>query len=498
VASEDHSLIDRRSFLKTGTAGLAAAGLFSGTSSAYHDLADDYGSFLDVTEHGADPGGDDSVSGVIEDLADDDTLLKFPSGRYYMDRMVRFTDFEHFGMVGKSDATLVPADFHSFSDGTNKLFRLGNPDSPGNGLHLENFEVDMTADDTGARVFDVAVDDGLFVDDINVNGRHDSGSWGPALFRITDSGGEGVVRDFRAPDGGDSTDQAPANHLWRGPTGILCTWAHEGSIRFQNCKLGGFPDNGLYAAGGSGDVYVEGGRYTNSGTASIRVGGGGDIAVTGATVAVDRQPWDIPQEGIRINSGDWVMVDNVEINMPRPSGEGINVGNGVESACIKNLRMTLGEDPMVGIHVHGDAGPTYMKHVDIEINGSNNAIQIEGEDAGRVGLQDVNIDGDAGGGTMRHAIRCLRNECQFRDVTIDQPGGNKRRGIAILGEHTYVEGCDIAASERGFSVMNGPAWLQENRSVSYDDDRASIKIFDDVDRDDVRLKGNEFPNGIDA
>ena len=486
--------MDRRTFLKSGAAGVAATGLFSGTASAYHELDEEYGSSMYVTDFGADPTGEESVVDVIDDLKDDDTLLKFPEGRYYVDEKIRFTDFDNFGMAGL-DATLVPADFDSFADGSNKLFRLGTPDAPGTDLRVQNFAVDMTANNTGARVLDVAVDDGLLVKNIDVEGRHDSGSWGPGLFRITDPDGSGVVRGFRAPDGAASASQAPADHLWRGPTGILCTWAHEGTMRFEDCVLGGFPDNGLYASGGSGSVIVEGGRFANSGTASVRLGGD-RVALSGATVVVDDQPWDISQEGVRLDHGNWVVVENTEVSLPNPTGEGINVGNDVRGSILKNVEMTMGADASIGVHVNPQAGPTYLADVHVEIDDSNNAIQIEGDDAGEVGLANVRITGEAGGETMRHAIRCLRNDCAFRDVTIDQTGGNKRRGIALLGKRAYVDDCDIAVAERGLSVLNGPAWIEGTRSVSRDGSRASIKIFDDVD--DCRLKGNDFPDGIDA
>jgi len=488
--------VNRRSFLKTSTAALTAAGLFSGAgvSSAYHKLEENYGTVRYVTDYGADRTGEESVSDVVDDLADDDTLLKFPSGRYYMDRKVRFTTFENFGMAGL-DATLVPASYDEFADGTNKLFRLGTPSDPGRGLHIQNFDVDMTAANTGARVFDVAVEDDLTIKDITIEGRHDSGAWGPALVRVTESDGEGVVRRFRAPDGAASTDQSPADFLWRGPTGILCTWANQGTMRFEDCVLGGFPDNGLYASGGGGDIVVEGGRYANSGTASIRAGGD-NVRIAGAEVVIDDQPWDIPQEGIRLDHGGWVVVDDVTVDIPQPTNEGINVGDDVAGAFLKNLEMTIGEDSFTGIHVNSGTGPTYMKNVGIEINGSSNAIQIEGDDAGEAGLANVRITGDAGGETMRHAIRCLRNDCSFRNITIDQRGGNQRRGIVLLGESSYVDGCDINTTGRGLSVKDGPAWIEDTRCDCDDPDSASIRIFDWVD--DVRLKNNEFPDGINA
>jgi len=147
------------------------------------------------------------------------------------------------------------------------------------------------------------VDDGLHVEDVDVVGRHDSGTFGPGRFNVLDVGGEGVVRRFTARDGAQWESETPnAGNVWRGPTGILANMT-AGTLRFEDCELGGFPDNGLYASGGSGQIVVDGGDYRNSNAPNIRVGGAKAV-VRSATVTVDETPavgFD-DQRGIRLQN----------------------------------------------------------------------------------------------------------------------------------------------------------------------------------------------------
>ncbi|MCO8256681.1 hypothetical protein NKF26_22945 [Haladaptatus sp. AB618] len=203
-------------------AGLCAIGArtMSGRASAQIPYADDYDTVVNLVEDGgADPNNGDSITPVLREYADDDTLLYLPSGRYYMDEQFRHTGFDNFGIVGEDDTTIVPANYFDFNDRdwNYRLFRLGISYNPGRDLRVENLNIDQTADDTGIRVIEAAVDDGLLVRDIDIKGKHDSGTWGPGRFVITDSDGTGVVERFHAPDGGAWEKNTPGDRLWRGP-----------------------------------------------------------------------------------------------------------------------------------------------------------------------------------------------------------------------------------------------------------------------------------------
>ncbi|WP_433630432.1 hypothetical protein [Halomicrococcus sp. NG-SE-24] len=88
------------------TSAAVAATLVVGTAAAGDDIAERYGIVIEVTEEGADPNGSESIMSVVEELAGDDTLLKFLPGQYYVDQQVCHVGFNNFEMVGH-DAELV-------------------------------------------------------------------------------------------------------------------------------------------------------------------------------------------------------------------------------------------------------------------------------------------------------------------------------------------------------------------------------------------------------
>lgn len=479
----------RRRFLSALGAGVAAPAVMTGTSEAA--VEDQYGTVYDIVEDGgADNTGGESITPILRDLCDDDTLIKFPPGEYYMDEQFRFTGFENFGLVG-DDATLVPANYYDFDGPQYRLFRLGIYYSPGRDLRVEGFTVDLTADDTGIRAIEAQVSDGLVVRDIRIEGQHDSGTFGPALFDVTDPNGTGVIERFYAPDGGAYSDETPGD-LWRGPTGILVSTSHEGTVRFKDCYVGAFPDNGLYAVT-DGRVVVEGGTYKNSQAASIRLGGDG-CTVDGATVKVDDwRPGDTNQRGIRLDEGSDLRVENSAIILDKPNGHAISVMNDVDSARIHNSRIVIGDEVNHGIVVSPYAGPTTITNSAIEINGGGNAIQINGSDAGRVLCQYVDITGNASGNSWRHAIKCNRNDCEFRVVDITQNGTNYRRGIEVNGDDCLVYKGQFETTHHPIIVNGARTWIEGITAASSDGYQA-IRLNDQSY--DATIKNNELANGI--
>lgn len=486
--------IGRRSYLQGCLVGLgtfSVAGVASGDS---HSLEDQYRTVVDVVEEGADNDGTESVTPVLRDLVDDDTLLKFPAGRYYMDEQLRFTDFENVGFVGE-DATLVPASYHEFDGPQYRLFRLGTADRPGRDLRFENFAVDQTADDTGIRVISAEVEDGLSVRRIWVRGVHDSGTWGPGLFNVLDPDGEGHVYCFRATDGGVHVDDTPnEGGMWRGPTGLVVNGQHHGTLVFENCSLGGFPDNGLYASNETGRVGVDGGWFENSATASIRLAGSVGV-IRDAVAAVTANPHDANgQHAIRLDGGARFELENVTVDVPQPNGDAIRIMNDVEEATIADSTVTVGDRPSNGIRVSTGAGPTTIEDVDIEIHGSANAVRLLGGDGTGAELEDVRITGDAAGTRNRHAIFCERDECRFVGLSVEQPGDDMRRGLELRGE-------DYLVADSEFETTYTPIVVNGADDVRIEDcfgrsleDGNSLRVTSDAGS--VSLANNEFPDGV--
>ena len=478
--------------------GVGAALSVSGAAAASSDDEqygnDDgqYGTVVDVTEAGADNTGEESITPVLREIVDDDTLLKFPEGRYYMDEQLRFTNFENVGFVGE-DATLVPANYHEFDGPQYRLFRLGTASRTGRDLRFEGFAVDQTAEHTGIRVINADVEDGLLVKDVSIYGVHDSGTWGPGLFNIHEPGGHGRVECFRAFDGGIHVEDTPnSGNMWKGPTGILVN-NHRGTLVFRDCTLGGFPDTGLYKSTEYGEVDVRGGWFENSDTASIRLSGPRGT-IRNAIVVVDENPERATrQHPIRLDYGDSFEIDGVDIRMPEPNGDAIRIMNGVEQASISNTRISIGDRRNSGIRIDPEAGPTAIENVDIDINGSGYAFRILGEDAGEVSLRDVSITGDARGSPIRHTVYCERNDCQFEGLSIDQPGED-RGGLELRGDNYHVDDSDFRTSHIPI-VVNGSdnVVIEDSYSESYED-RVSLRILSDSGS--VALSNNDFPGGV--
>lgn len=484
--------IGRRSYLSSCLAGLGAISV-AGVAAA-HSLEEHYGTVVDVVEEGADDGGNESVTPVLRDLVDDDTLLKFPSGRYYMDEQLRFTDFENVGFVGE-DATLVPATYHEFDGPQYRLFRLGTSDSPGRDLRFENFDVDQTAADTGIRVISAEVEDGLSVRRVTVRGVHDSGTWGPGLFNVTAPDGEGHVYSFRASDGGVRVDETPnEGNMWRGPTGIVVNEHHRGALVFENCSLGGFPDNGLYASGETGRIDVERGWFENSATASIRLAGTTG-AIRDAVAVVTGNPHDAAgQHAIRLDGGERFELEGVTVDTPRPNGDAIRIMNDVERTAITDSAIKVGYRPATGIRIDPAAGPLTVRNTDIEIHGSANAFRLLGGNGVGADLEDVRITGDAKGMQNRHAIYCERDECRFVNLSIDQPGDYKRRGLELRGEDYLVADGEFETTHTPLVVNGGSGVRIENCDGRSLEGGYSLRITSDSGS--VSLANNDFPDGV--
>lgn len=469
-----------------------------GTASADHSgYQDQYDEVIDVTEVGADNSGNESVTPVLEEHAADDTLLYFPEGRYYMDSQFRHTGFTNFGMVGH-DAELVPANYSNFDgggDGNYRLFRLGVDDDPGTDLRVEGFTVDQTNDNTGIRVVEAEVTDGLLIRDIEVAGFHDSGTFGPLRAVITTEDGSGLVERFKAPDGGAWEGNAPGDSLWRGPTGILCNEANKGTMTFRDCVLGSFPDNGLYASDGSGSVRIEGGRFQNSIGASVRLGGN-DSYIENATVLVDKQDTHGQgQRGIRLEKGSGLVVRNVNVQTKAGESPGVWITNDADDVTVVGSTVVARTDePTAAISVRGSAGQTRIKETTVSHRtGGGPAIKIK-EGDGVVSLEDVTVTGNAPTAGTRSAIQNYRNDGEFRNLKVDHGGGEGRRALTNTGNNVVIAEGDYVSEENAL-VESGTGTLIQGVSALARSGNAALRITSDAE--DVSVEDSHLGNGID-
>lgn len=487
-------LTGRRTYLKGCLAGLgtlSAAGMASASTDASASESD-YSNVVDMVEAGADPNGNESITSVVQQNIADDTLLKFPEGEYYMDSQVRFTGFNNVGIVGDG-ATIVPANYSSFDGPQYRLFRLGTSGSPGRSVWFEGFDVDQTASNTGIRVISAEVSDELVVRDVFIHGVHDSGTWGPGLFNITDPDGVGIVDCFRAFDGGQHVENTPHGGRWRGATGIMLNGNHQGHITFKDCVLGGFPDNGLYASGENGRIDIEGGWYENSATASVRLSGN-EGSISNAIVVVDDNPTGAEgQHGVRLDQGSYTL-SNVTIDTPNQNGESIRIMSRVDSTTVENTLIKAGGQS-TAVRIDNGAGAVDFRNSEVEINGSAYAFRILGNSPGAVSLEDVNVVGSAGGSPIQPAIFCERNNCQFDGISVEQLGGGRRRGLELRGSNYEITNSEFETSHIPIIVHNANDVEIENTYARADDGSTSVHVRSGSSG--VSFQGNDLPQGID-
>lgn len=466
-----------------------------GSASASSHYEDQYETVIDVTDVGADNNGNESITPILREHASNDTLLKFPSGRYRMDSQFRLTGFDNFGMVG-DDAVLEPASYGDFEtdDWNYRLFRLGTDEKPGTNLRMEGFTVDQSADRTGVRAIDAAIDDGLIVRDIDINGYHDSGAWGPGRFVITDADGAGLVERFRAPDGAATTGNAPGDKLWRGPSGILCNM-NKGTITFRNCVLEGFPDNGLYAAHGSGSVRVEGGRYKNNMGANVRLGGDHSY-IMDATIVVDQDDnHGIYQRGLRLEKGNLLVAKDVDFETRVGGSPAIRVANNADNVYVLDSSITTQTDgPSSAIDVRPSAGKTYIKRSDVKhATGGGPAITISDGDS-PVFLEKLNVSTNSATSGTRSAIHNERDGCEFRAVNVSADGGSGRRALTISANNCTVYEGNYVSPDHPLQTSGSGTWIE---SVSARSKRGDEALLITSSADDTYVKNSTLQNGID-
>ncbi|WP_255171636.1 right-handed parallel beta-helix repeat-containing protein [Natrononativus amylolyticus] len=495
----------------SGLAGSTAALAFMtssvSASSERQELFDQYRTVINVVDEGADPNAagaqhtsrNNSVNPIIENFKTDDTLLYFPEGRYYFDQEFRFVNFENFGLYGP-DADIVPADYHNFNRPRNhRLFNLGIPAAPGNGLHFEGFDIDWRADGTGLRLIDADVTDDLLVRDIDFVGTHDSGTWGPGRFAIRDPSGSGLVERFRAPHGGEYNKYTPhAGNHWVGPTGIISNDYNAGTLTYRDCVLGGFPDNGLYAKGGSGSIRVRGGHYRNSNVAQIRIGGY-DSSIKGATLEVDtNRPDDQRQNAVRVQDGGIVQIEDTTMNLASANGEAVLIQNG-EYTEIRDCDIRVdGNIVADAISTRRSTEQVIVSDTDIRMNTDGGfAVFLRETSAAnprRAVLTNVTVRGDVGSENHTSAFRLNRDGAEVRSCSVRTNGDSRRRGVEIVASDTLVHQSTLMTPD--YPVLaHGADPLIMGSYLRSDRGQEGLRI--DSVANGTRVLNNRIYNGVD-
>lgn len=467
--------MDRRSFLArtsiaAGLVGLAGCGSNAGTEQtdrpdtetpgtstpptetetpedSLPELPEEFERVVDVVEEGADPTGEESLVPVLDGIDPDGTLVYLPPGRYRMDGAWNpGEEFERIAVVGR-DATVVPdphTEAYLFSlDGRERCIDL----------RIDGLSFDYSGPDATGRMLHLKSRDGLLVSDVSATGTVSSR---PSLVRVdvTEPDGEGLVERLELPDGG-----LPDTSI----TGCYVGNNSRGDITFRDCRIEGFPDNGLYADPPTGSITVEGGYFANCGIANVRVRG--DSVVRDVYVRCDEthrefdnmrgirltdyEPQDEPAPGV---------VENCRVDMldVTHSDGAIELSGQLARGVVRNCHVQVDADDVPAFRAKSP-DPIF------EELGIGPSVTIEG----------FTVEGSASDG---ETIRIVgRNDCTLSGIDVHQTGSN-RVGIGfhdsvrnvvrdaridVSGLAILLDGSDVETSNVDIIDTIGPGLFDE-------------------------------------
>lgn len=375
-----------------------------------------FDTIVDLGETNIDATGTRPVTNVLKGHAADDTLLKFPPGRYLLDGWV-FENRSNFGMTGY-DATLVPpknADKYWLVGGSLRNFLF------------EGFTIDNTAKNTGAGCMIRCRGGTNVVRDIAIRGQQDiEHTYG---FSVMSAGKDTELRleNLDLTDGGVKATSIFAFPQKNFPNPN----AEPGTLVLKNCRVAGW-NGGVYLSPHGGPLRVLGGEYANNGVHQIRVGGGDGRAraiVRGVTVRVDDPPRHLTgvqrnMRGIWAEEGDRLLVEDCDVRVSNLAGvysEGaIAIGQDYGRATVRNTKITVDAD---AVAVRAKPPSDQYKP---DATPSMDALPA----AWNLTLEDVTVRGQANASTAIHVTD--RPNCAFNRVRLRQ-SGDGRDGLSLYG-----------------------------------------------------------------
>ncbi|MFB6164755.1 MAG: right-handed parallel beta-helix repeat-containing protein [Haloarculaceae archaeon] len=371
-----------------------------------------------VADAGADPTGQSSIASTLKRRAGDDTLLYLPQGRYLLDEPVVLSGFSNLGIVGDG-ATIVPPDGY-----TRYLLVAGVPRQAASAFRFAGVAFDCTGARTAPRPLQASVETGLAVSDVTVHGRAQT-----VRFDVTDRDGRGVVERLRLPDGG-----ATVGGLY--PPGCFVGPITRGRLTFRDCRIEGFPNNGLYASGAKGPTDVIGGTYRNNDIANVRVSG--DSLVRGVHVRNDASPADYRNmRGIMLRNGRSARVENATIELAdvTDSDGAIVAEKLLRTATIENTEIRIDVDDVPAIWAKS---PTRK----LTANGPTH-----------VACRNLFVTGAAADGSTVRVVD--RHGCTFERVSISQ-SGVRRNGLHLIRSR------DADIRQAWIDVTGRPLYLEQS------------------------------------
>lgn len=460
---------------------------------------------VDLVEAGADPTGEEPIDSVVRGSYTGSELFYLPAGTYTLKAPLQITDAERFGFVGQQGATLRTAEEFGWSQ---MAIRAGERTAPLEEIYFKNLDIDLTATQN-AHVGGIEAHFARQMDIENVRVSSNVGKWAAGL--LTTATNERAFGRVNMDLSAGSDWVEGVDHFRDQPIGILVEDQHAGRLTFEDCIVGSFPNNGIYASQGSGRVDIVGGRYFDSNVSNIRVGS--NASVRGATVTVDNSQNNYQNTvGIRvIGSEGNVVVDNVHVTTTNTSGHAVLLMNDGPVTLTNSRIDRTGHAGGHALHISGseqEVGKTVIDNVTIddETDASVTEYSMYVARADTV-IRDSTINDD-GEGTSGVIIMPDADEITLVRNTIDVPNYplSLRGPVVSLLSNKFVRGKSITLPSEGQVVLTGNTF--RNDGVRVPDSIEELTLdgnfgieFDNAGLTEPRGGGRReyrFPHGLDA
>ncbi|SEP09113.1 hypothetical protein SAMN04487948_113122 [Halogranum amylolyticum] len=440
------SLLERRDVLKMGAAAAAAGLGTAATSGTAAAATERHGIQFErvvnaVEDLGMDPEGNDPIDDALQGTLDDEnTLVEFPPGTYYVKDEHAEGELNNWGIRGLGEN---PSDVRFVSDsGTSQfVLRVGG----GTGLLVENVAFDYGDEKEGSLGLLLKANDKLRVQDVEFIG-------------FNPTAGNGAV-DNLSPQVLDEDGTAVVDGLVRkGPTDITshghlgndsnegCIWLgkkHVGELVVRNSHIENTGTNAIYARRCPGDVKVENCTFKNNNQTSLRIGGEG-CHVKGCDFIVDTEATPDANGGKLINphgimwetgsrgekGGSIEDCNFVYRTAPSKTTAAVWVDGSAGEMAIRNSRFELEASDVAAVRIDDPTDPrlgdTAAKPWNVELDGvsvtgsssgSDPTVQITNRDGSVVRNCCLQLTGDRDGIAFENS-----DDSTIADTTVNVAG----------------------------------------------------------------------------
>lgn len=347
-------------------------------------MNEQYDALADLSNQNTlDVSNGDDITGLLQEASNaTDTITVVPAGEYRTD----YLDLEmnDCAIIGEPGETVV-LEPNSSRDEAGEYFITIEGDT----WAFSNFVFDFSQDGYGGRL--QADGETFVVSHIRNRGKYPPESKG--FSTDVNAGETGLISQCKVS--GTEQDGTDTN-------GILVSSSHEGTVYLRDCEMGRFTNNAVYGSdpgrdyGNDGRVVVEGGKFTNSNVANLRIGSTDSVARE-ATVVVDERVKTSEgnqsgenSRGIRVRDRHGCLVEDCDVTYREggsPGNAAIAVHDEAGRAIVRNCRVkTAGQLPHLRVEESGMSGD-----VGVLVEGCHFSGDVDGDDAFDLGRDDLTI-----------------------------------------------------------------------------------------------------------